>query len=383
LSAEARVAPPTVVDSVVSLGYVRGCLRMAIRRLLARSGTGVRVRLLPRLGRTTIPAVSQTLIHAAGRVHVDELGDGRREISLELADPDADHGGTRWETKYPLDLIESVLAVKGLWVCDEIRRDEDPSYVQRNLKHAVLGYVNPGAFVGKRILDLGCGCGSSGVNLTRLIDSDVEIVGVDLEQEYVNLAKKRARYYGMVNLSFFHSPDGQSLPEGVSDFDFIVLSAVYEHLLPGERAALLPMLWGHLKPSGVLFINGLPHRYSPVDQHTTGLPLINYLPDKLAHRYAVAFSPRVERGTSWETLLRRGIRGGTANEILGILGTAAPEEPMLLEPNQSGMRDPDRTLVPALERRAVGRCEASDASRAQGASRNDRNHLRAVVIPGD
>jgi 2-polyprenyl-3-methyl-5-hydroxy-6-metoxy-1,4-benzoquinol methylase len=296
----------------------------------------------PQLGlvsRYDFRGVTQTFIHPAGRVHVDELGDGKREIWLELADPEADHGGTRWETKYPLDLIESVLAVKGLYVCDEIRRDEDPSYVQRNLKHAVLGYLDSEAFVGKRILDLGCGCGSSSVNLTRLIGGDVEIVGVDLEQEYVNLANKRARYYGMSNLSFFHSPDSQSLPEGISDFDFIILSAVYEHLLPAERAALLPTLWGHLRPGGVLFINQLPHRYSPVDHHTTRLPLINYLPDKLAHRYAVAFSPRVEKGPSWETLLRRGVRGGTANEILGILRTAAPEEPLLLEPNQSGMRD--------------------------------------------
>jgi hypothetical protein len=162
---------------------------------------------------------------------------------------------------------------------------------------------------------------------------------VELVEEFVDLAQRRADFHGMTNVSFHNSPDGQSLPEGLGDFDFVMLSAVYEHLLPAERTALLPVAWGRVKPGGVLFINQLPHRYSPVEEHSTGLPLINYLPDRLAHRFAVRFARGVDRHTTWEQLLRGGIRGATANELLGILASTNSGKPVLLEPRQFGMRD--------------------------------------------
>ena len=39
------------------------------------------------------------------------------------------------------------------------------------------------------------------------------------------------------------------------------------------------MIWAHLKSGGVLFLNQTPHRYFPVEHHTTNLPMINYFPD--------------------------------------------------------------------------------------------------------
>ena len=64
--------------------------------------------------------------------------------------------------------------------------------------------------------------------------------------------------------------------------------------------------------------------------HTTGLPLINYLPDGLALRMARRCSKRVAPEDGWETLLRAGIRGGTVGEILQNL--AASDASALLRP---------------------------------------------------
>jgi len=257
---------------------------------------------------------------------------------VELADPHAAVAKSAWETAYPPELIEAVLEVKGpAWVCDEIMREEDPSYVERSLERALLGYVEESAFAGKRLLDLGCGCGSSSLNLARLLEG-TEVVGVELIEEFLAVARKRASFHDAGNVSFHRSPDGESLPEDIGAFDFVVLSAVWEHLLPAERATLLPTVWKHLKPGGVLFINQLPHRYSPFEAHTTGLPLINYLPDRLAHRLASSLSRSVERTESWKDLLRRGIRGGTANEIVAVLERESLK-PVLLEPSQLGMSD--------------------------------------------
>src|SRR5205085_4362018 len=93
---------------------------------------------------------------------------------------------------------------------------------------------------------------------------------------------------------------------------------------------LLPRIWSHLKPGGVLFINQTPHRYSPIEMHTTGLPLINYLPDALAFSAARRFSKRINGDEDWTALLRAGIRGATTGEILRVLGARSA----LLEPQR-------------------------------------------------
>jgi hypothetical protein len=41
--------------------------------------------------------------------------------------------------RYPHELIEHVLRVKGPGsLCDELRRDEDPSYVEADLRDGIL-----------------------------------------------------------------------------------------------------------------------------------------------------------------------------------------------------------------------------------------------------
>jgi hypothetical protein len=93
-----------------------------------------------------------------------------------------------------------------------------------------------------------------------------------------------------------------------------------------------------LKPGGVLFLDQTPYRWFPVEMHTTGLPLINYLPDRLAHYCARRFSKRVPRESSWRELLTQGIRGGTSREIMEAL-TVEGSEPRQLSPSRLGVKD--------------------------------------------
>jgi hypothetical protein len=101
---------------------------------------------------------------------------------------------------------------------------------------------------------------------------------------------------------------------------------------------LLDLLWAALRPGGILFIYETPHRWWPIEAHTTGLPLLNYLPDALALVAARKFSRRVDAGATWAELLRRGIRGGTDGEIMGILRTAG-RSAVLLQPSENGIGD--------------------------------------------
>src|SRR6185503_12011679 len=106
----------------------------------------------------------------------------------------------------------------------------DPRYVEHALRHEVLGYVEPAAFAGKRILDFGCGSGSSTLVLGRLLPP-CEIVGIELEDKLLDIARMRAEHRGVRGLRFLRSPSAETFPEGLGQFDFVIFSAVFEHLL--------------------------------------------------------------------------------------------------------------------------------------------------------
>ena len=274
-----------------------------------------------------------------GNLEIEERAGGARRVRARVHD--GPPPTREWcDTSYPVELIQSILDVKGVaWVCDEISRDQDPATIQRYFEDDFLPYVAPDAFDGKRILDFGCGSGSSTMVLARLFPRS-EIVGVELSPELLELARRRQQFYGYPNVTFVLSPAGTTLPPGLAPFDFVVLSAVYEHLLPAERRTLMPQLWAHVKPGGVLLMNQTPHRFFPFESHTTGVPLINYLPDRLAHWAARHLSRRNLAGDSWEVLLRKGIRGATEREVLRSLGPGPAESrPVLLSPGGPRFRD--------------------------------------------
>lgn len=289
--------------------------------------------------RALIPVTARVLFHPDARVVVEERQDGRRLVTVEPVVSSLFVPIRSAETTYPLDLVEAILAVKGpAYLCDEILRDESPTYVQAWLERDLLAYVPREWFRGKRVLDFGCGSGASTICLARLFP-EASFIGVELDARLLELARRRVRHHGFSRIELHRSPSATDLPPDLGDFDAVVLSAVYEHLLPSERRQLLPLLWRMVKPGGYLFVNQTPHRYFPLESHTTGLPIINYLPDRLAHAVARRWSPRIRRDETWENLLRAGIRGATEHEIVAILSRGSDVPPQLLEPTREGIRD--------------------------------------------
>jgi predicted O-methyltransferase YrrM len=79
------------------------------------------------------------------------------------------------------------------------------------------------------MLDFAAGSGASSIVLARMLPAD-EIVGVELVGKYVELARHRARFYGVDSrVKFYVSPNPNGLPAGVGQFDYIILSGVYKH----------------------------------------------------------------------------------------------------------------------------------------------------------
>jgi 2-polyprenyl-3-methyl-5-hydroxy-6-metoxy-1,4-benzoquinol methylase len=271
-----------------------------------------------------------------GRVSLTALGNGKRRLSLETL-RDGEHvRRASWTTAYSDELVRLILNAKGPALCDEIMRDEDPSYIRRHLDLTVTAHIDPKELAGQEVLDFGCGAGASTVILSEVLPES-RITGIELRQANLDVARARAEFYGLKHTRFLLSPSGGQLPDGIGPFGGIMLSAVFEHLLPAERATLLPSLWRVLAPGGVLFIDETPSRWFPIETHTTGLPFINYLPDRLAAAYARRFSRRVRRDATWDEMRRDGIRGATVNEILGVL-PAGEGRPVLLAPRRLGIK---------------------------------------------
>src|SRR5436309_1759361 len=225
------------------------------------------------------------LKHPDADVQVEDLPNGRRRITVQPINLPFMPSST-CETAYPLDLIEAIFATKGpAYLCDEILRDEQPTYVRLALARDLGAYFDLGWFHEKRVLDFGCGAGASTMSLAKLFPG-ARIVGIEVDQRLLALAHRRQQHYGFSNVALTRSPSALELPPVIGRFDCVVLSAVYEHMLPQERVRILPLIWSVIRPGGFLFINQTPHRYFPYESHTTSLPFINYLPDILALAYA-------------------------------------------------------------------------------------------------
>ena len=279
-----------------------------------------------------------------GTIEIRPLaGDGGGfEITLQPHRSDLYIPRKSCQTTLPLDLLRYWADhFDFAWFCNAVGRHEDQTTVPGALRRQLFAYFSAGEFEGKRLLDFGCGTGASTFSMARMLPL-TEVVGVELDGERVELANRIKSCVGLPNVTFQCSPAGDQLPVGIGDFDFVMLSAVYEHLLPDERKIVMPLLWSALKPGGVFFLNQTPYRYSPIEAHSSGLWFINYLPDGAAHwtvRHFAGRNPSVNRSNDWSVHLRGGLRGGTERGVIDNLTRGNPREARILQPQQNGLRD--------------------------------------------
>lgn len=269
-----------------------------------------------------------------GELRAESIGPGQWKLTVAASTPDLFVARQSCVTGFPRSLVEAFLEHSGLgWVCDGIARHCDDEYVLKVIRRQLFSYFAPEEFAGKRILDFGCGSGGSTFGMGKLLPN-TEIIGAELEGANVQLAQKVGAFRQMANVRVLCSPAPDRLPDNIGSFDFIMLSAVYEHLLPAERSQLTPLLWSKLKIGGALFVNQTPHRYFPYEHHSTGLWFVNYMPDRMAHRWVM--SRTRFKWPDWNEHLRGGLRGATENEILRKL-SAKPGGAKILQPSRNDL----------------------------------------------
>jgi ubiquinone/menaquinone biosynthesis C-methylase UbiE len=255
-----------------------------------------------------------SLSNRTGTLHIKSTADGRLALHAEPNGIRVQH--TDIVTDYPLELIREIFEQSGAgYTIDEIGRDTASNDAQLDVRYSVLAYF-PDELLEKplKILDYGCGSGSSTLALTRIFPN-AHIVGVDFVEKSLRLARLRKEHYRLSNAEFFQVPSSGQLLDHTG-FELVFLNAVYEHLLPAERPVILRTMWNSLQPGGALVLNQTPHRWFPIETHTSGLPLVNYLPAPLTRWAQIKLSRRSFGTETWDQMLRRGIRGATVSEIL-------------------------------------------------------------------
>lgn len=259
---------------------------------------------------------------------------GRWRVTLHPTTPGLYVPRASCETTLPISVIQHFLAGTFAHLCDILERQEPDDAVHHVLDGQLDAYEGDRSLAGARILDFGCGRGGSTVHLA-LRYPDAEVVGVELVPELVADATLVLEARGIRNARVMVSPTATGLPDGIGPFDVIVLSAVYEHLLPEERRTVMPALWRALRPGGRLYLSQTPYRWFPYEHHSTGLWGINYLPDRLAHRVAARFArtyPDLNAKRTWTQHLRGGLRGGTEWAVLRDLRLAKEGTPAVIQP---------------------------------------------------
>ena len=147
---------------------------------------------------------------------------------------------------------------------------------------------------GKRILEIGCGSGSSTAALAR---AGADVLGVDIKGPSLVMARKRIQLLGFAAKFLELLPTWLSTEVALQPFpgpyDLIVCYAMLEHLLIPERLNLLAMCRQIMKRDGAMLVTfETPNRFAPFDWHTSKLPFADILPDELIFEFAKQRSPR-------------------------------------------------------------------------------------------
>ncbi|HEU4682046.1 MAG TPA: class I SAM-dependent methyltransferase [Gemmatimonadales bacterium] len=186
------------------------------------------------------------------------------------------HAGWRSESNYSREMYEHDLAAHTTGRLDSDRR-------------LVVPWLDDAKQLrNTQVLEIGCGTGSSTVALG---EQGAKVVGIDLDQDALVVARDRCAVYGIE--AEFHTMNSNRMAEAfrATRFDFIIFFASLEHMTIAERLASLKDAWQMLPVGGMLVIVETPNRLWFYDGHTSMLPFFHWLPNELAFRYA-ALSPR-------------------------------------------------------------------------------------------
>ena len=111
-------------------------------------------------------------------------------------------------------------------------------------------------------LDIGCGPGRMTVMLAEMTKLDV--TGLDIEPEVVEIARRHATEAGLSDRLHFVAADAHSLPFADESFDLVISRGTLPFLR--DQAQAVGEVHRVLRPGGIAFLGGGMGRYTPPEQ---------------------------------------------------------------------------------------------------------------------
>ncbi len=177
-----------------------------------------------------------------------------------------------------------------------------------------------------RVLEVGCSFG----HLTEYLCDQPEVTDLyafDTDPAFVEMTATKVDELGLRavrEVRCLSNDQTRSLPYRDGFFDLVLAVGVVEHLPVVGRAAHVDEWYRVLAPGGLIAILDTPNRAFPLETHSVGLPLVQWLPPALAWRYARTFRPSRFRAVPLDDFLADGTgwRNASFRECLPSAGLA-------------------------------------------------------------
>lgn len=104
---------------------------------------------------------------------------------------------------------------------------------------------------GAHVLDVCCGSGASAIPAAEIVGPSGRVLGVDLAENLLDLARRKAQKRGLTNVAFLHA-DFESLDPSIESFDAVV--CVFGIFFLPDMPAAARHLWRLVRPGGQLAV---------------------------------------------------------------------------------------------------------------------------------
>jgi 2-polyprenyl-3-methyl-5-hydroxy-6-metoxy-1,4-benzoquinol methylase len=178
------------------------------------------------------------------------------------------------------------------YLASEVGRNDLAAHLESRLtdnRERVVPWIESFFYLpGARVLEIGCGTGSSTL---ALVERGAALTAVDILPDSIQVASDRCSAYGYQAKFLLANAAkvGDLLQE--NEFEAVIFHSALEHMTHEERRAAMQDTWEMLSPGAYWIIIETPNRLWFSDAHTSLLPFFNWLPDQLAFEYS-RFSPR-------------------------------------------------------------------------------------------
>jgi SAM-dependent methyltransferase len=200
----------------------------------------------------------------------------------------------------------------------------------RHFLAPLLSYLRARGATGLRVLEVGCSFG----HITELLAEQEDVASIhtfDTDPAFAAIVRTKVAELALarvVDVALLTNEGTRRLPYPDAAFDLVLAIGVVEHLPARFRREQVDEYYRVLRPGGHIAILDTPNRLFPLETHSIGLPLIQWLPGPVAYRYARLFRRRTFGAVGYDVFTADGTgwRNATLAECLPSRGAAAVED---------------------------------------------------------